>query len=90
MLPERQGVVKQLNATTKFQATCMGVYSLSLTALVFTKAQSTDLRASLLFAWLKPHLLQEPPMAFPGRSGARAPDRFVGVGGVHSRRFIRF
>ncbi len=55
MLPERREVVKQVNATSEFQATCMGVSSLSLHASVFTKAQSTDFRASLFFFWFKPY-----------------------------------
>jgi hypothetical protein len=51
MLPERREVVKQVKPATEIHATGMDVNSLILTALEFTKAQSADLRASLLFVW---------------------------------------
>ena len=90
MLPEHQRSRQASEAATEFQTTYMSVKSLSLTAVVFTRAQSTNFRASLLFFWLKLQPLQEPLTAFPRGLVARVPGWFVGVGGLHSRRFIPF
>jgi hypothetical protein len=52
MLAERQDAVKPMSAITNFQATCVGVNPLSLTALGLAKAQVNRPPGTLPFGWL--------------------------------------